>query len=112
MHFAKEPCNNERTSLVGGSRGIGRAVSLKLASDGYAVAVGYVSGKADGKVTVDTIVRAGGTAYPVNIDLGDPGTIDRAFVSAVERLGQLRRWCRTPVSSAIRRALINRLPKG
>lgn len=79
MHFAKEPCNNERTSLVGGSRGIGRAVSLKLASDGYAVAVGYVSGKADGKVTVDTIVRAGGTAYPVNIDLGDPGTIDRAF---------------------------------
>ena len=51
--------------ITGGSRGIGRAASLRLAGEGARVAVNYVSNKAKAEETVAEIKSAGGTAVAV-----------------------------------------------
>jgi 3-oxoacyl-[acyl-carrier protein] reductase len=59
-----------KTALVtGGSRGIGRAISLRLAADGARVAVHYGSNELAAKQTVADIQAAGGEAFAVRADL-------------------------------------------
>lgn len=55
--------------VAGGSRDIGRAVSLVLAQAGARVAVNYFNDAAAGKETVDSIRKAGGTAIAVAGDM-------------------------------------------
>ncbi|MCX5036503.1 SDR family oxidoreductase [Streptomyces coelicoflavus] len=62
------------TALVtGASRGIGRAIALRLASEGARVGVHYASNEAAAKETVATIEAAGGAAFTVRTELGVPG---------------------------------------
>ena len=55
--------------VAGGSRDIGRAVSLTLAKAGASVAVNYFHDAAAGKETVESIRQAGGTATAVAGDM-------------------------------------------
>ncbi|MFB7866374.1 SDR family oxidoreductase [Streptomyces sp. NPDC056069] len=65
-----------RTALVtGSSRGIGRAVALRLAQDGHVVAVHYGSDAVAAQETVDLIHTAGGRAFAVGADLGTHGGV-------------------------------------
>jgi NAD(P)-dependent dehydrogenase (short-subunit alcohol dehydrogenase family) len=63
--------------VTGGSRGIGRAAALRLARDGFDVAVGYRSRTAD----AEAVVRAcGGNAVAIGGDVRDDavGIVQRA----------------------------------
>ncbi|MCM3301035.1 SDR family oxidoreductase [Streptomyces pseudogriseolus] len=63
-----------RTALVtGGSRGIGRAISLRLAREGALVAVHYGHDHAAAERTVKEIEAEGGRAFAVHAELGVPG---------------------------------------
>lgn len=63
-----------RTALVtGGSRGIGRAVSRRLAREGALVAVHYGHDAAAAERTVKEIETDGGRAFAVRAELGVPG---------------------------------------
>lgn len=55
--------------VTGGSRGIGRAVSLKLARMGYKVLINYVSNSAKAEETVKLIEEAGGEAELLKFDV-------------------------------------------
>ncbi len=69
-----------RTALVtGGSRGIGRAVALRLAAEGALVAVHYGGNDAAAAETVDLIAEAGGRAFAVQARFGESGAVDRLF---------------------------------
>ncbi|MGW1075438.1 SDR family NAD(P)-dependent oxidoreductase [Streptomyces sp. NPDC002537] len=66
-----------RTALVtGGSRGIGRAISQRLAEAGLVVAVHYGHDSAAAEETVAAVRAAGGRAFPVHAELGTDGAID------------------------------------
>jgi 3-oxoacyl-[acyl-carrier protein] reductase len=63
-----------RVALVtGGSRGIGRAISLRLAADGFAVAVNYRREAEAAAEVVSLIQEQGGTAaaYQCSVDVAD-----------------------------------------
>lgn len=77
-----------RVALVtGGSRGIGRAVALRLASDGHAVAVNYASSVQAAEEVVGAIEASGGTAIAVHADVGDADAVAAMLDEIAEHLG-------------------------
>ncbi|GAA4499657.1 SDR family NAD(P)-dependent oxidoreductase [Gluconacetobacter tumulicola] len=75
--------------VTGGSRGIGRAICLRLAQEGWSVAVGYVTQKEAADEVVETIQASGGRAAAIQSDIGDPDAIPQLFDRAAEALGPL-----------------------
>jgi 3-oxoacyl-[acyl-carrier protein] reductase len=66
-----------KTALVtGGSRGIGRAVTLSLARMGYHVLINYVSNEAAARETLEAI---GGQGELLRFDVGDPESVRSAI---------------------------------
>ena len=79
---------NDRVALVtGGSRGIGRAIALRLAADGHVVAVNYASNAAAAAEVVDAIVSGGGRAIAVGADVGDEAAVAAMFETVADELG-------------------------
>ena len=81
----------ERGTIVvtGGSRGIGAAVSRRLAADGYAVLVNYARDAAAADEVVAAIASAGGRAVAHRADMADEGAIAAMFEAADRALGPL-----------------------
>ncbi len=75
--------------MTGGSRGIGRAIAVRLALDGNKVAVNYASNAAAADDVVDAITGAGGEAVAVGADVGDDAAVDSMFSTVEEALGRV-----------------------
>ena len=75
--------------VTGASRGIGRAIALRLARDGAAMVVNY-AGNADaaGQV-VGEIESSGGRAVAVQADVGKMADVVRLFETTIEHFGRL-----------------------
>ncbi|MFF1699685.1 SDR family oxidoreductase [Streptomyces sp. NPDC058257] len=87
-HTTTPPPAAERVAVVtGGSRGIGRAVSLKLAQDGLAVVVNYARDAAAADETVTAITAAGGRAVSVRADVADEHAVAALFDRAEQEFG-------------------------
>ncbi len=78
-----------RALVTGGSRGIGKAIALTLASRGAAVAVNYAKGEAAAREVCAEIEAAGGTAIAVGFDVGDGSAVERGIKEVGDRLGGL-----------------------
>jgi 3-oxoacyl-[acyl-carrier protein] reductase len=65
--------------VTGGSRGIGRMTALRLAADGFAVAVNYVHRREEAGAAVAAIETAGGRALAVQADVADEAAVAAAF---------------------------------
>jgi 3-oxoacyl-[acyl-carrier protein] reductase len=77
-----------KTAIVtGASRGIGRAVALRLAQDGCAVAVNYASRAADAQAVVQQIEAAGGRAIALEGDVAQAADCARLFEATEKAFG-------------------------
>lgn len=75
--------------VTGGSRGIGRAISVALAGAGAHVLVNYRSNEEAAAETLRLIEQAGGRGELLAFDVADPELVDRGIKKAIERHGSL-----------------------
>ncbi|MDT7845690.1 SDR family oxidoreductase [Streptomyces justiciae] len=75
-----EPGTGQRVAIVtGGSRGIGRQAARQLATDGFAVVVGYAGSKDAADEVVREIGAEGGSAFAARADVGDETEVAALF---------------------------------
>jgi 3-oxoacyl-[acyl-carrier protein] reductase len=90
MTTHQETADAGRVALVtGGSRGIGRAIALRLAQDGSAVAVNYRGSAASAREIVRQIEAAGGQAIAVQGDVAESGAAAKLVADTVAHFGRL-----------------------
>jgi 3-oxoacyl-[acyl-carrier protein] reductase len=75
--------------VTGASRGIGRAITVRLGRDGAAVVVNYSSNHEAARETVAAIEAASGRAVAVQGDVGKVGDVQRLFDAAFAHFGKL-----------------------
>jgi len=75
--------------VTGGSRGIGKAIAMRLAGDGHSVAVNYNANATAADEVVDAIIGAGGAAIAFQADVGSSEAVTAMFGEIEERLGRV-----------------------
>ena len=81
--------SGQRALVTGASRGIGRAVALRLASEGASVALNYNSGKEEAEAVAAEIAAAGGSAVTLRGNVADAAQAEALVDAAAEALGGL-----------------------
>jgi 3-oxoacyl-[acyl-carrier protein] reductase len=79
-----------KTAIVtGASRGIGRAVAKRLAQDGFAVVVNYLSNAAEAEEVVSEIRGLGGDGISVKADVANQSDVERLFEETMQKFGSI-----------------------
>lgn len=78
---------NRQVLITGASKGIGRAVALQLAKDGFTVVVHYRGDKAGAKKTLDKVERNGGSGRLISFDIGDRDRCRITLEADIEKQG-------------------------
>ena len=65
--------------VTGGSRGIGRAICIKLAAMGSPVVINYMGNQEAAEATKSAIEQMGGTAHLLRFDISNPQAIEEAI---------------------------------
>ncbi len=80
---------NKVALITGGSRGIGRAVSLRLASDGVKLAINYKSDRKSADLVVGLVKEMGVEALSVQADVSDSSQVDVMVDQVVSEFGNV-----------------------
>ena len=80
----------EKTAVItGGSRGIGRACAIKLAKEGYNIAVVYAGNDKAAEETVSEIKSLGKEAISVKFDVSDENAVNEGISKIIEKFGRI-----------------------
>lgn len=81
---------SQKVALVtGSSRGLGKAMALKLAQDGFAVAIHYGRNQAEAEKVAAEIGAAGGHAQVFGADLSTPANAGKLVEDVIAGMGRL-----------------------
>jgi enoyl-[acyl-carrier protein] reductase III len=75
--------------ITGGSRGIGRAITLKLASQGADVIINYFRRTSQAELTAQEARNKGVNAHIIKANVGEPEKIDSMFQEIESKFGKL-----------------------
>src|SRR5436190_12906471 len=75
--------------VTGGSRGIGRAIVLRLATQGADVAFSYRGNEAAAAETAKDVEKLGRKAVPLQGDATDPAAAERLVKAAIDAFGKV-----------------------
>lgn len=75
--------------VTGASRGIGRAIALRLAQEQAAVVINYNGSREKAEEVVQEIEAAGGTACAIQCDVSDFSACEAFFKEVTERYGRV-----------------------
>lgn len=91
--------------ITGGSRGIGRAIALRLSEHGANVVVNYVRHKRDAGQTADMVEKQGGKCLLVKANVANAKDVQRMFEVVGEEFGQLDVLVSNAASGVLKPAL-------
>ncbi|MFH1383222.1 MAG: enoyl-[acyl-carrier-protein] reductase FabL [Chloroflexota bacterium] len=91
--------------VTGGSRGIGRAITLKLAGEGADVVINFFRRRDAAERTAQEVRDKGVTAHIIRANLAEPEKIDRMFDEVTEKFGRLDILINNAASGAARAAM-------
>ncbi|UCG07665.1 MAG: 3-oxoacyl-ACP reductase FabG [Desulfobacterales bacterium] len=81
---------NDKVALItGGSRGIGKAISLELSKKGAAIAVNYVTKADSADWVVNEILKSKGKAIKIKADVSKPKEVEEMFRTVLDNFGSL-----------------------
>jgi 3-oxoacyl-[acyl-carrier protein] reductase len=75
--------------VTGASRGIGRVVAKRLAQDGFAVIVNYLSNAGEAEQVVDEIKGIGGEAIAIKADVANQTDVEQLFEQTMKQFGSV-----------------------
>jgi enoyl-[acyl-carrier protein] reductase III len=91
--------------ITGGSRGIGRAITLRLASEGADVIINYFRKRDTAEATAEAARNKGVTAHIIKANLAEAEKIDRMFAEITEKFGRLDILVNNAASGVARSAM-------
>jgi 3-oxoacyl-[acyl-carrier protein] reductase len=80
---------NRVALITGGSRGIGRGISMRLAQDGARIAIAYRSNKAAAQQALRQLQATGADCVAVETDISDASRAEQLVTTVAERFGRL-----------------------
>ncbi len=81
---------SEKLALItGGSRGIGKAIALKLAAAGYDIVINYAGNEVAAQKTVDEIKALGVNAESYKFDVSNQEEVDENIAKIIEKYGRI-----------------------
>ncbi|AEH49224.1 enoyl-[acyl-carrier-protein] reductase FabL [Parageobacillus thermoglucosidasius] len=96
----------EKVAVVtGSSRGIGKAIALRLAKEGYDIVVNYARSKEAALQTAQEIEALGRKALVVKANVGDVGKIKAMFAQVDEAFGRVDVLINNAASGVLRPAM-------
>jgi 3-oxoacyl-[acyl-carrier protein] reductase len=75
--------------VTGATGGIGHAIALRLAKDGYAITAGYAGNAARAEDLVAAIKSTGGAAIAVKADVSTASQVELLFKTALDEFGRI-----------------------
>lgn len=77
----------KRVLITGGSKGIGKAIALRLAQDGFDIVLNYVRDDKAADQTMKDIKSVGGGVHTLKFDIADRESTRAALTSELEEFG-------------------------
>lgn len=75
--------------ITGAGKGIGRAIALRLAKDGYKIAVCYNNSKEKAEKVAEDIIAAGGNAITFQLDITDSQNVNSVIADIENSFGEI-----------------------
>ncbi len=98
---AMERFAEKKALITGGSRGIGRAIALRLAAEGADIAINFVKDEETARETTAEIEKIGRKVLTVKADISEPNQIKEMFSQIKQKFGNLDLFVSNAVSGVL-----------